>query len=141
MGLSDDNGIESILCSRFKRLCESDLSDSADFLVVYIEEAHPAEKKHYLKQIDIETHKSLDDRISAAENLIKESCDDGDDEDFPAPIVVDTMDNEANHAYGALPDRLYIVKDGKIAYVGGQGPYGYNLKETEERLRELIGGE
>ena len=27
------------------------------------------------------------------------------------------MDNAANEAYGALPERLYVIKDGNIVYV------------------------
>lgn len=42
------------------------------------------------------------------------------------PALVDRMDDAANRAYGAFPDRLYLVgRDGKIAYAGGPGPFGF----------------
>ena len=41
------------------------------------------------------------------------------------------MDNKAGAAYAAMPERLYIVLDGKIVYEGDQGPFGYNLDEVE----------
>ena len=44
------------------------------------------------------------------------------------------MDNKANKAYGALPERLYILLNGKIAYMGGQGPFGYKIDEVEDWL-------
>ena len=123
---------------RFQRLCESEISDLADFLIVYIEEAHPAEKKHFAKNIEVNTHHSLTDRVNAAKMLITEACGE-DGEEFPCPVVVDTMDNATNYAYGALPERLYIIKDGKVAYVGGEGPFDYRPKEMEQKLRELLG--
>lgn len=55
------------------------------------------------------------------------------------PFVVDTLDNKTETAYAGWPDRLYIVgKDGKIAYKGGPGPRGFNVKELEAKLAELL---
>ena len=34
-------------------------------------------------------------------------------------LQVDRMDNAANIAYAALPERLYVVQDGKIIYAVG----------------------
>ena len=69
------------------KLCSSDLADSADFLLVYIEEAHPANKNHFAENIDVSEHKSMEDRIAAAKMLVEVS---GEDE-FPCRIVVDPM--------------------------------------------------
>ena len=52
------------------------------------------------------------------------------------PIVMDTMTDELNKSYKALPERLYIVKDGTIQYVGGVGPFDYNIGEVEEWLKK-----
>ena len=46
------------------------------------------------------------------------------------------MQNEANDAYGAWPERLYIIQQGKIVYEGGTGPYNYNLGEVEKWLEK-----
>ena len=35
----------------------------------------------------------------------------------------------ANHDFAALPERLYIISEGKIAYQGGPGPFEYNVDE------------
>ena len=52
------------------------------------------------------------------------------------PSVVDREDNKVNIAYGAWPDRMYIVgKDGKIAYKGAQGPRGFKPEEVEKWLK------
>ena len=44
------------------------------------------------------------------------------------------MDNKAGTAYAAMPERLYVVLDGKIVYEGDQGPFGYRLEEVEQFL-------
>lgn len=45
------------------------------------------------------------------------------------------MQDTANTAYGAWPDRLYLVgRDGRIAYKGGRGPSGFRPEALEEAL-------
>ena len=42
------------------------------------------------------------------------------------PTVVDRLDNAVASVYGGWPDRLYLVGgDGRIAYQGGEGPFGF----------------
>lgn len=50
------------------------------------------------------------------------------------------MWNAANAAYGATPERLYIIKDGIILYQGGMGPFGYDLAEVTCCLNKIIKG-
>ena len=73
--------------------------------------------------VEIPQHKSLKERCEAAEILKSSQC--------PAPIMVDTMENEATKAYGAFPERLFIIRKGKIVYEGGMGPYNYDLEEVK----------
>lgn len=101
----------------------------ADFLTVYISEAHPTDDWRWNNNIEIQQHKNLIERCDAAKRL-QESCS------CTAPIVVDSMQNEANDAYGAWPERLYIIQQGKIVYEGGTGPYNYNLGEVEKWLEK-----
>ena len=36
------------------------------------------------------------------------------------------MDNAANHAYAAWPDRVYVIDtEGKVAVMGATGPAGF----------------
>ena len=53
------------------------------------------------------------------------------------PVLVDTMDNEATHAYGAFPERVVILQGGRIAYLGGNGPYKYDLTAVRRWLEEF----
>lgn len=98
----------------------------ARFLTVYIEEAHAVDR-WYLPQApsgaQIKHHTSDADRIAAAKSFIA-------DYSFPIETVVDTIANEANFAYDAWPERLYIVVDGVVVFKGGPGPFFYRLDEV-----------
>ena len=55
--------------------------------------------------------------------------------DYPLPLAVDDMDNAAEEAFAAWPERLYIVGgDGRIAYKGGLGPFDYEPGEVRAWL-------
>jgi len=57
----------------------------------------------------------------------------------PMPALVDDMDDTANRAYDAYPDRLYLVgRDGNIAYRGGPGPFGFDPNELEQAIRREL---
>ena len=57
------------------------------------------------------------------------------DLDISIPCLIDDMENTAARAYKAHPDRLYVVgKDGRIAYHGGPGPFGFTPHQMEEYL-------
>merc|ERR1712111_21061 len=51
-------------------------------------------------------------------------------------IFPDLMDNKACNEYAALPERLYVVLDGKIIFEGEPGPYGYKLDGVEKLLKK-----
>jgi hypothetical protein len=59
---------------------------------------------------------------------------------FDMPMVFDRVDNAVASAYGGWPDRLYLVsRDGRIAFQGGEGPFGFKPEELEAAIeRELV---
>ncbi|GAB4149052.1 MAG: hypothetical protein Fur0037_17390 [Planctomycetota bacterium] len=62
-----------------------------------------------------------------------------DDLDLPIPALIDGLDDSVNRAYGGWPDRLYLVgKDGRIAYAGGRGPFGFRPGELEDAIEEEL---
>ena len=95
--------------------------------------AHPSESGDLPESYEfkIATHEQFEQRIEAAQSLkhkfkpLNITC----------PLLVDFMDDKANKAYGALPERLYILLNGKIVYMGGQGPMDYKIDEVEDWLR------
>jgi thyroxine 5-deiodinase len=43
-----------------------------------------------------------------------------------APLLLDGMDNAVDRAFGAWPERLFLIdRGGRILYHGGKGPYGF----------------
>jgi len=107
-----------------------EFSEVADFLIVYVEEAHPANEKHFKENIDINTHKTMSDRLSAAKRLLEM-------QKLPCPLVADRMDDAANKAYGAVPERIYIIHKGIVKYHGATGPYGYKIEDMVSWLKEF----
>jgi len=56
------------------------------------------------------------------------------------PCVVDDMENSGDALYAGWPERMFIIgADGKIAYAGEQGPWGFNPNEVELWLRKHLG--
>lgn len=54
----------------------------------------------------------------------------------PLPALVDDMQDTANKADGAWPDCLYLIgKNGKLAYKGGPGPWGFKPSDLESAIR------
>ncbi len=121
----------------FRRMVE-EFSDVADFLLVYIDEAHPSDGWAAPPMdnfsFEVRKHRNLEERMFAARTLL---------EHFSLPpqcqLVADCMDNNANAAYGVAYERVCIVQKKKIAYLGGKGPFFYNLKNVRHWLEKSYG--
>ena len=70
---------------------------------------------------------TMEDRVDNA-NVLFEKIN------FPINFYIDTMTNQACNAFGALPERLAVILDGKIEFLGGTGPTGYSISELENHL-------
>jgi hypothetical protein len=117
----------------------NDYKEHADFLTVYVREAHPSDEwqmKSNLKEKDDVCYaqpKTLEQRLVIANDFTKRFK-------FPLPFGIDDMSNAANDAYAAWPERLYIIDEsGHIAYRGGMGPFNYNPAEVREWLAARYG--
>ena len=47
------------------------------------------------------------------------------------------MEHDAENKYSGLPERLYVLMDGKIVYAGDMGPFGYSVDELDGFLSRL----
>ena len=117
----------------FRRVLET-FSDVADFVIIYTSESHTADDVPLLgtEYDTMMQHKSFEDRVDAAERFSQR--------DIPCPIYVDGMDNKASTLYASIPDRLYILLDGVVVYVGScgrTGPYSYKPAEVEDWLKKF----
>ena len=109
--------------------------DRVEFFVVYVQEAHPTDGWQVDSNIDenilFRQHQDYEEREEAAQ-----SCTVG--LHISIPTLVEEMDNAIDKAYGAAPERLYLIgKDGRVVYHGGAGPHFFDLDELDEALQTL----
>ena len=78
-------------------------------------------------EFDVKQHRSLEERIEAAQLLLNKA-------NLQAPLLVDSTEDEANLAYGALPIRLCIILNGRVEFTGGMGPTFYKIQEVRRWL-------
>lgn len=77
-------------------------------------------------------HTHFAERVSAAQACVQ-------DLDLRIPALVDGMDDAAAEAFSAWPERIYIVNQaGRIHYLGGPGPQGFDPKEARSSLATLL---
>ena len=111
----------------------NDFAEFADFLTIYIEEAHSIDgwyfPRNYHQHRD---HTTIDDRIASMKPLL--------DRNPPFPVVSDVITDDANEAYGGLFERLYVIKDGVVELVGDRGPSGYDVNIVMNWLLKYSGG-
>ena len=101
--------------------------DRVSFLTVYIREAHPEEG--WILPENRRSGVAVDEpRSDEARREVATAC--ATTLRLRMPMVVDAVDNAVASAYGGWPDRLYLVgRDGRIAYRGGEGPFGFKPNE------------
>lgn len=97
-----------------------------EFLLVYIREAHAMDgpRPRTTGSIMVEEPINDSERFTVAKTCMTKL------ELEMIPSVIDRIDNKVDAAYSAMPDRLYLVgKNGKVAYAGGRGPFGFRPDE------------
>jgi hypothetical protein len=115
----------------------NDYKDHADFLTVYVREAHPTDewqmKSNVKDDVCYAQPKTLEQRVAIAKDFTARYK-------FPLPFAIDDMSNAADTAYAAWPERLYIIDEtGHIVYRGGMGPFHYKPAEVREWLAAKCG--
>lgn len=106
--------------------------DRATFLFVYIHEAHPSDgwqmPANEKQGVVFKEPTTLDERRGVATKCCSRLK-------LSMPCVVDTMDNKVDKLYAGWPERLFVIgENGRIAYAGGEGPFGYKPEEVEKWL-------
>ena len=110
--------------------------DRVEFFVVYVQEAHPTDgwqtDSNIADGVLFRQHQSYAEREAVAQSCSL-------DLHIGLPIIIEEMDNAIDEAYGAAPERLYLVDvDGKVAYQGGAGPHFFNLDEWERAIEAYV---
>ena len=110
--------------------------DQVEFFVVYVQEAHPTDgwqtDSNLQDGVLFRQHQSYAEREEVAQTCSL-------DLHIGLPIIIEEMNNAIDEAYGAAPERLYLVGvDGKVAYQGGAGPHFFNLDEWERAIEAVV---
>jgi hypothetical protein len=100
--------------------------------VVYIREAHPTDswqvEANEREGVFFGQPTTIEQRIETANACSLRL-------ELSIPTLVDDMRNSTDLKYYALPDRLYLVgKDGRIAFRGAPGPFGFVAAELEQAI-------
>ena len=122
--------------------------DHVQFLLIYIREAHPVDGWWLGKGIpglllrlsrskaatDVIDPKTIEERRAVA-GQCEAALEHG------IRTYVDDMDDAVNTAYAAAPTRLYLVGlDGRVAYAGGMGPFGFKPAELGAAIEAMLAG-
>jgi alkylhydroperoxidase family enzyme len=110
--------------------------DEAVFLAVYVREAHPTDGWR-MGSNDHDGMSFAQPRDFAERSTLANRC--YVKLKMNMPLLVDEMDDRVGHAYSGMPARLYVIdRDGKVAYKGGRGPFGFKPDEMEQSLAMLL---
>lgn len=114
--------------------------DRAEFLFVYIREAHP---DSVLAVVDADGGESLFKIPQAADASTRTSsaayCQRT--VKLSMPIAVDGIDNAVGKAYAGWPNRMVVVgTDGKVAYASDPAPGGTNAERLNAWLQANVAG-
>ncbi len=106
--------------------------DQVEFFVVYVQEAHPTDgwqtESNIADNVLFRQHQSYDEREGVAQTCSVKLH-------INVPVLIEEMDNCIDEAYGAAPERLYLIgTDGKVAYQGGAGPHFFDPDEWEHAI-------
>lgn len=110
--------------------------DRAAFLFVYVREAHPTDEWRMPVNEEEGVLFAQPKTLEARHDVARQCCN---KLSLTMPTVVDSIDNRVDGLYAAWPERIFIVdREGRIAYAGGQGPFGFKPAEAEAWLKKNL---
>lgn len=109
----------------------------ADFLLIYIEEAHAVDEWPISSArfnaghgvVALRQHKLLEDRAAAARTLVRNLG-------VALPVALDGIDNAFSFAFSPWPFRWYIVKQGRVVYKAMPRGCTYSVEELQAMLEQ-----
>lgn len=101
------------------------------FLYIYIREAHPANGWEHGKGSRIVDPVTVLERQKAADDMCTAR-------EFPFPVLIDHLTDDAAIAYAAWPARCYLIDtSGIVHYAGHVGPWGFKPTRATEPIEVL----
>lgn len=116
---------------------QQEFSKHADFLSVYLCEAHAQDEwpvgDKFAGVPTFQQHKTVEERSAAALAFIA-------DYKWTYPMYLDTLSNDVVERLGAWPVRLYIIRDGKMAFMARPThEYTYSVNDLRQALLANLG--
>ncbi len=110
--------------------------DDVQFFHIYIREAHPDDGWRTPQNLEADIRfrepRSNDERTEVA-SVCQTALD------LQMPMLIDSIANEVEENYIAMPLRVYLIdREGKIAFNGNQGPLGFDADAWESAIKEEL---
>jgi len=107
-------------------------SDKVDFLTIYLCEAHAKDQWPLGRHVEVEQHKTLQDRIETAKRFMFQTG-------YALPMVVDGMSNDFMWRYFAHPERFFVFRNGKLSFKARPDGAYYRLEDLTNHLDAILG--
>ncbi|MBC8497194.1 MAG: hypothetical protein ISS57_14765 [Anaerolineales bacterium] len=120
--------------------------EQAQFLSIYIREAHPVDGWWFgkgpmsillkLSRSKVSTD-TYDPTTMEERRAVAGQCEES--LKYGIRTYVDEMDDYVNRAYAAWPTRLYLISlDGRVVYHGGLGPFDFHPSKLGKAIEEYL---
>ncbi len=120
--------------------------EQVQFLAIYIREAHPVDGwwlglrltrkifKRYAPKVALDVY---DPQTIEERRQVAGQCETA--LQYGIRTYVDEMDDRVSKAYAAKPTRLFLLGlDGRVAYAGGLGPYGFKPGDLKRAIDDYL---
>lgn len=117
-----------------------------DHVLVYVTEAHPTDG--WMAEVSlydgITYATSIEERLAAArmfasDTKLRNGATVAVNASLAeAKVLVDNMEDTLERSYEARPERLYVVKDGKVLWRCGLGPFEFDPAGLESFLKDYL---
>lgn len=99
---------------------------------MYIREAHAADEWRLGDVVEINQHKSLEDRMAAAKQLTEHYG-------YTVPVFVDSMGNDLCENYAAWPERYFVISPaGEVLHISSPADeLGFNRIALRKLLLDI----
>ena len=124
-------GLTADKAPELRRLYET-YKDQADFVFVYMKDAHPSGKSVQVgqEQVRLDQPQTMDHRLKLTQHLLNRT-------QFTMPVYVDDMLGSGRKSYGSFHLAAYIIDlDRKLAFVR---KYKYDTQDIESSLKAVLG--
>jgi len=106
--------------------------EKADFLTVYIREAHARDEWPLGNTYSWDQPKTIESRLVIANQFVSEMG-------YLIPVVCDTITNEFNGIFSAWPERYYILLDGRLLFKAMPKIETHDFNDVIEKIITTIG--